>query len=66
MGCIWSPTENYAIKNKIHPKIVTENNVKRFKEQLHSLGYSFDWDREINTTDPSLLQVDAVDFLKAV
>ena len=47
------PTENYAIKNKIHPKIVTENNVKRFKEQLHSLGYSFDWDREINTTDPS-------------
>ena len=46
------PTENYAIKNKIHPKIVTENNVKRFKEQLHSLGYSFDWDREINTTDP--------------
>ena len=45
------PTENYAIKNKIHPKIVTENNVKRFKNQLHSLGYSFDWDREINTTD---------------
>ena len=45
------PTENYAIKNKIHPKIVTANNVKRFKEQLHSLGYSFDWDREINTTD---------------
>ncbi len=46
------PTENYAIKNHIHPKIVTANNVKRFKEQLHSLGYSFDWDREINTTDP--------------
>ncbi len=45
------PTENYAIKNKIHPKIVTENNVKRFKGQLHALGYSFDWDREINTTD---------------
>ena len=45
------PTENYAIKNKIHPRIVTENNVKRFKEQLRSLGYSFDWDREINTTD---------------
>ena len=36
------PTENYAIKNKIHPKIVTENNVSRFKEQLKSLGYSFD------------------------
>ena len=47
------PTENYAIKNKIHPKIVTENNVKHFKNQLHSLGYSFDWDREINTTDPN-------------
>ena len=46
------PTENYAIKNKIHPRIVTENNVKHFKQQLHSLGYSFDWDREINTTDP--------------
>ena len=46
------PTENYAIKNKIHPRIVTENNVQRFKEQLQSLGYSFDWDREVNTTDP--------------
>ena len=46
------PTENYAIKNKIHPRIVTENNVKRFKGQLRSLGYSFDWSREINTTDP--------------
>ncbi|MDE5768934.1 MAG: class I tRNA ligase family protein, partial [Oscillospiraceae bacterium] len=46
------PTENFAIKNKIHPAIVTENNVRRFKEQLKSLGLSFDWDREINTTDP--------------
>ena len=45
------PTENYAIKNHIHPKMVTKNNVARFKNQLHSLGYSFDWDREINTTD---------------
>ena len=45
------PTENYAIKNHIHPKMVTKNNVARFKSQLHSLGYSFDWDREINTTD---------------
>lgn len=45
------PTENYAIKNHIHPRIVTKNNVERFKGQLHSLGYSFDWDREINTTD---------------
>ena len=38
------PTENYAIKNKIHPKIVTADNVKRFKGQLHSLGYSFEWE----------------------
>ncbi len=46
------PTENFAIKNKIHPRIVTENNVARFKSQLKSLGLSFDWSREINTTDP--------------
>ena len=45
------PTENYAINNHIHPKVVTKNNVERFKGQLHALGYSFDWDREINTTD---------------
>lgn len=47
------PTENYAIKNKIHPTIVTKNNIERFKQQLKSLGYSFDWDREIATTDPN-------------
>lgn len=47
------PTENYAIKNKIHPKIVTENNIANFKRQLKSLGFSFDWEREINTTDPN-------------
>ena len=47
------PTENFAIKNHIHPEIVTKNNVARFKQQLKSLGLSFDWDREINTTDPS-------------
>ncbi|MBQ2676026.1 MAG: leucine--tRNA ligase [Clostridia bacterium] len=46
------PTENFAIKNHIHPAIVTKNNVARFKEQLKSLGFSFDWSREINTTDP--------------
>lgn len=46
------PTENYAIKNKIHPSIVTEKNVERFKAQLQMLGLSFDWDREVNTTDP--------------
>ena len=58
------PTENYAIKNKIHPKIVTENNVKHFKNQLHSLGYSFDWDREINTTDPNYYKWTQWIFLK--
>ena len=46
------PTENFAIKNKIHPAIVTKNNVARFKSQLQALGMSFDWEREINTTDP--------------
>lgn len=46
------PTENYAIKNKVHPKIVTEKNIQNFKRQLKMLGFSFDWQREINTTDP--------------
>ena len=46
------PTENYAIKNKIHPRIVTENNIAHFKDQIKSLGLSFDWAREVNTTDP--------------
>ena len=47
------PTENYAIKNHIHPKTVTENNIKNFKRQLKALGFSFDWSREIDTTDPN-------------
>ena len=46
------PTENYAIKNKIHPKKVTEKNVANFKRQLKMIGFSFDWSREVNTTDP--------------
>ncbi len=58
------PTENYAIKNHIHPKIVTKNNVQRFKSQLHSLGYSFDWDREVNTTDPNYYKWTQWIFLK--
>ncbi|MBE5869707.1 MAG: leucine--tRNA ligase [Lachnospiraceae bacterium] len=58
------PTENYAIANKIHPRIVTQNNVARFKEQLHSLGYSFDWDREVNTTDPDYYKWTQWIFLK--
>ena len=46
------PTENFAIKNKIHPAKVTHDNVANFRKQLQALGYSFDWDREVNTTDP--------------
>ncbi|SHO50193.1 leucine--tRNA ligase [Anaerocolumna xylanovorans] len=58
------PTENYAIKNKIHPRIVTDNNIKHFKEQLKSLGYSFDWDREVNTTDTGYYKWTQWIFLK--
>ena len=58
------PTENYAIKNHIHPRIVPKNNVERFKGQLHSLGYSFDWEREINTTDPRYYKWTQWIFLK--
>ena len=47
------PTENYAVKNHIHPAKVTHDNIENFRRQLHMLGYSFDWDREVNTTDPS-------------
>ena len=47
------PAENYAIKNHIHPKITTEKNVAHFKSQLKSIGFSFDWSREVNTTDPN-------------
>ena len=47
------PTENFAIKNKIHPKIITKKNIDNFTRQLKMLGFSFDWDREVNTTDPS-------------
>lgn len=58
------PTENYAIKNQIHPKVVTKNNVENFKNQLKSLGYSFDWNREINTTDPKYYKWTQWIFLK--
>ena len=58
------PTENFAIKNKIHPAIVTKNNVARFKRQLKSLGLSFDWEREINTTDPNYFHWTQWIFLK--
>ncbi len=58
------PTENYAIKNKIHPAIVTENNVNRFRSQLKMLGLSFDWEREVNTTDPDYFKWTQWIFLK--
>ncbi len=58
------PTENFAIKNKIHPAEVTKKNVAAFKAQLQSLGYSVDWDREINTTDPGYFKWTQWIFLK--
>ncbi len=58
------PTENFAIKNKIHPSIVTKNNIARFKEQLSELGLSFDWSREVNTTDPNYYKWTQWIFLK--
>ena len=58
------PTENFAIKNKVHPKKVTEDNIANFKRQLKSLGISFDWSREINTTDPDYYKWTQWIFLK--
>ncbi len=58
------PTENYAIKHKIHPRIVTEKNVGRFRNQLKSLGFSFDWSREVNTADPDYYKWTQWIFLK--
>jgi leucyl-tRNA synthetase len=58
------PTENYAIKNKVHPAVVTKRNIARFTEQLKMLGYSFDWDRVVDTTDPDYYQWTQWIFLK--
>ncbi len=58
------PTENYAIKTGIHPTIVTKNNVDHFREQLKRLGFSFDWSREVNTTDPNYYKWTQWIFLK--
>ncbi len=58
------PTENYAIKNKVHPAVVTKRNIARFTEQLKMLGYSFDWDRVIDTTDPNYYKWTQWIFLK--
>jgi leucyl-tRNA synthetase len=58
------PTENYAIKTGLHPRVVTEKNVKRFRSQLQRLGFSFDWSREVNTTDPGYYKWTQWIFLK--
>ena len=58
------PTENFAIKNKIHPREVTKANVANFKRQLKSIGFSFDWSKEINTTDPAYYKWTQWIFLK--
>ncbi len=58
------PTENFAIKNNIHPAVVTEKNVENFKRQLKMLGFGFDWSREINTTDPNYYKWTQWIFLK--
>ena len=58
------PTENYAIKNKIHPSIVTKNNIARFTDQLKMLGYGFDWDRAVDTTQPDYYKWTQWIFLK--
>ena len=58
------PTENYAIKNKVHPEKVTMDNIANFKRQLKSLGFSFDWNREVNTTDPAYYKWTQWIFLK--
>ena len=58
------PTENFAIKNHIHPEIVTRDNIANFKKQLKSLGFSFDWNREIDTTDPDYYKWTQWIFLK--
>ncbi len=58
------PAENYAIKNKVHPKIITEQNINNFRRQLKSLGLSFDWSREVNTTDPDYYKWSQWIFLK--
>ncbi len=58
------PTENYAIKNKVHPRAVTNDNIDRFREQLKRLGFSFDYSREVNTTDPNYYKWTQWIFLK--
>lgn len=58
------PTENYAIQNKIHPRVATDENIRNFKRQLKSVGFSFDWSKEIDTTDPNYYKWTQYIFLK--
>ncbi len=58
------PAENYAIKNKVHPSIAVKKNVARYKEQLSMIGFNYDWNREINTTDPAYYKWTQWTFLK--
>ena len=58
------PAENYAIKNKVHPRAAVEENIKKFKEQLGRIGFTYDWEREINTTDPEYYRWTQWIFLK--
>ncbi len=58
------PTENFAIANKIHPRVATDENISNFKRQLKSIGFSFDWSREIDTTDPGYYKWTQYIFLK--
>jgi len=60
----WLPAENYAIKTGTHPKITTQQNIDNFRKQIKSLGFSYDWDREVNTTDPDYYKWTQWIFLK--
>ena len=60
------PAENYAIKTGIHPRITTEKAIANFRRQIDSVGFAYDWEREVNTTDPALREVDAVDLPAAL
>ncbi|MDZ7715295.1 MAG: class I tRNA ligase family protein [Balneolaceae bacterium] len=65
LGCLWSaPAEQYAVKTGTHPRDTTEENINKFREQLKALGFSYDWDREVNTTDPDYYKWTQWIFLK--
>ena len=64
MGCFGAPAEEYAIKNHIHPKEAVKKNIETFKQQMKTLGFSFDWDREFSTTDPEYYKWTQWQFLQ--